>query len=143
MRLQVCILTPDRVFRNKELEELILPTTTGEMGVLSGHAPLITSLDIGVIMLRNGSDSTVLALMGGFALVENNQVTIIVNEAIGASSIDCDGTEKALKDSTNRLNESREGRAKIEATLAYKRARALYRVANWDKANSSLILAIS
>ena len=41
-------MTPDRIFWNDQAEEIILPTNTGQMGVLTNHAPLITALDIGV-----------------------------------------------------------------------------------------------
>ena len=47
MTLQVCIMTPDRIFWNDQAEEIILPTNTGQMGVLSNNAPLINALDIG------------------------------------------------------------------------------------------------
>ena len=80
MSLQVCIMTPARVFWNEQAEELILPTNTGQMGILSNHAPLITALDIGAMMIRTKQDWRAVALMGGFALVKNNQVTILVNE---------------------------------------------------------------
>jgi F-type H+-transporting ATPase subunit epsilon len=43
MTLQVCIMTPDQIFWNDQAEEIILPTNTGQMGVLSNHAPLITA----------------------------------------------------------------------------------------------------
>ena len=75
MTLQVCIMTPDRIFWNDQADEIILPTNTGQMGVLTNHAPLITALDIGVTLIRSNSDWIPVALMGGFALVKQNQVT--------------------------------------------------------------------
>ena len=53
MTLQFCIITPDSIFLNAEANEIILPTNTGQMGVLTGHAPLITALDIGVLLYRS------------------------------------------------------------------------------------------
>jgi F-type H+-transporting ATPase subunit epsilon len=143
MRLQVCILTPDRVFRNKAIEELILPTTTGQVGILNNHAPLVTSLDIGVIILRNRSNSIALALIGGFALVQDNQVTIIVNEAVRTSSVEPSEAEKTLEEATNRLNECEDEKTKVEATLNFKRARALYQIATWEKSSGSILLNMS
>merc|ERR1711881_221395 len=55
MKLQVCLLTPDCIFQEKEADELILPTSTGQIGVLVGHAPLITAIDIGLIVFRKDS----------------------------------------------------------------------------------------
>jgi F-type H+-transporting ATPase subunit epsilon len=53
------------------------------MGVLTNHIPLLTGLDTGIVMVRNSSSNEWLyiVVMGGFALVNNNKVTILVNEA--------------------------------------------------------------
>jgi len=133
MRLQVCILTPDRIFQNKEAEEIILPTSTGQIGVLNGHAPLITALDIGPIMFCQESKWTALALIGGFALIQNNQVTILVNEVVAASTIERKDAEKALEEAINRLDQVTGEKAKVEATFAFKRARARYQIVQWKK----------
>jgi ATP synthase F1 epsilon subunit len=128
MSLQVCIMTPARVFWNESAEELILPTNTGQMGVLSNHAPLITALDIGALMIRTKQDWRAVALMGGFALVKNNQVTILVNEAEAGSSIDPREAEKSFEDAKMRLEQAQGEKEKVEATFAFKRARARYQI---------------
>jgi ATP synthase F1 epsilon subunit len=128
MSLQVCIMTPARVFWNEEAEELILPTNTGQMGVLSNHAPLITALDIGAMMIRTKQDWQAVALMGGFALVKNNQVTILVNEAEAGANINASEAEKAFEEAKVRLEQAQEEKEKVEATFAFKRARARYQI---------------
>jgi len=132
MRIEVCILTPDRVFRKKEAEEIILPTSTGQVGILRGHAPLLTALDIGPIILRHESRWTALALIGGFALVQSDVITILVSEAVAASSVTKDDAEKALEESTRRLNQVSGTKEKVEATFAFKRARARYQIVQWS-----------
>ena len=79
MSLQISILTPERPFWNGEAEEIILPTETGEMGVLKNHAPIITGLDVGAMLIRTKEEWSSYAIMGGFALVKLNQVTIFAN----------------------------------------------------------------
>ena len=106
MTLQVCIMTPDRIFWNDQAEEIILPTNTGQMGVLSNHAPLITALDIGVTLIRSKTEWIPVALMGGFALVKQNQVTILVNEAESAKTIEVDQAETAFEDAKTRFEAS-------------------------------------
>lgn len=128
MSLQVCIMTPDRVFWNEEAEELILPTNTGQMGVLTNHAPLITALDIGAMMIRTKKDWTAVALMGGFALVKENQITILVNEAEASSTIDPREAEKTFEEAKTRLEAAKGEKDKVEATFAFKRARARYQI---------------
>ena len=131
MRLQVCILTPDRIFQNDEFDELILQTNTGQIGVLCGHAPLITALDIGMMLSRQQSNWKPLVLIGGFALVQNNKVTILVNEAISSSIIERNEVEKTLEEATNRLAQVTDEKEKVEATFSFKRARARYQVIQW------------
>ena len=128
MSLQVKIMTPDKIFFNQEAEEIILPTNTGQMGVLSNHAPLITALDIGVMLVRSQNTWTPLALMGGFALVKQNEVTVLVNEAESASTIDPNEAEKSFEAAKAKLEEATNQKQKVEATFAFKRERARYQV---------------
>ena len=129
MTLQVCIMTPDRIFWNDQAEEIILPTNTGQMGVLTNHAPLITALDIGVTLIRSKNEWIPVALMGGFALVKENQVTILVNEAESAKTIQADQAETAFQEAKARLEQAQGEKQRVEATFSFKRARARYQVA--------------
>jgi len=133
MRLQVCILTPDRVFQSEEVDELILPTSTGQIGVLIDHAPLITALDIGIRILRQESKWVPLGVIGGFSLVQKNCVTILVNEAVAATSVDLREAERSLEKATNYLRRVTGEKEKIEATFSFKRARVRYQVVQWKK----------
>lgn len=128
MTLQVSIMTPDRIFWAEEAEELILPTNTGQMGVLQNHAPLITALDIGVMLIRTKKEWTSIALMGGFALVNQNKVTVLVNEAESAQTIDSEEAENTFTTAKNKLEQAEGPKQKVEANFAFKRARARYQV---------------
>ena len=128
MSLQVCIMAPDRIFWNEEATELILPTNTWQMGVLKNHTPLITGLDIGVMLVRSGTEWISMALMGGFALVKDNKVTILVNEAELGSNIDSEKAEVQFNEAKVKLENASGRKEKIEANLAFKRARARYQV---------------
>ncbi|MEM1242769.1 MAG: F0F1 ATP synthase subunit epsilon, partial [Cyanobacteria bacterium P01_H01_bin.26] len=52
MTLAVRVISPDKTIWDAEAEEVVLPSTTGQLGILSGHAPLLTALDIGVLRVR-------------------------------------------------------------------------------------------
>jgi len=125
-------MAPDRVFWNASAEEIILPTNTGQMGVLTNHTPLITGLDIGVMMLRADKNSAPIgmALMGGFALIQENTVTILVNEAELGSAINPTEAETAFAEAQAALEKAQNAgrKEKIEASLAFKRARARLQV---------------
>lgn len=133
MRLQVCILTPDCIFQKEEIDELILPTSTGQIGILRNHAALITAVDIGLIISRNQLNWKTLALIGGFALVQKNQVTILVNEAVTAFSVKKEEVTKTLNKASNQLSQVTEEKRKVEAIFAYKRARVRYQIIQWKK----------
>ncbi len=128
MTLQVCIMTPDRIFWNDQADEIILPTNTGQMGVLSNHAPLITALDIGVTLIRSKMDWIPVALMGGFALIKQNQVTILVNEAESAKQIELEKAQLAFEEAKTKLEQVEGEKQRVEATFQFKRARARYQV---------------
>ena len=128
MDLQVCVITPDQVFLNQEAEEVILPTNTGLMGVLTNHAPLITALEIGVMLIRVKKDWKPFALMGGFALVKQNQITVLVNEAESEATIDRTEAEQSFTITKQKFEEATDQKQKVEANFAFKRARARFQV---------------
>jgi F-type H+-transporting ATPase subunit epsilon len=88
MTLTLRVLSPDQSVFDGPAEEVILPSTTGQLGILTGHVSLITALDNGVLRLRSGRDWQSIALMGGFAEVDADEVTVLVNAAELGSSID-------------------------------------------------------
>jgi F-type H+-transporting ATPase subunit epsilon len=81
MSLNVRVITPDKVVWDASAEEIILPSSTGQLGILVDHAPLLTALDIGVMRLKAEGNWTSIVLMEGFAEVEANKVTILCNGA--------------------------------------------------------------
>ena len=81
MTLNVRVITPDKVVWDASADELILPSSTGQLGILTDHAPLLTALDIGVMRLKVDGNWTSIVLMEGFAEVEDNKITILSNGA--------------------------------------------------------------
>jgi ATP synthase F1 epsilon subunit len=128
MSLQVRIMTPDRVFWEATAQETILPTNTGQMGVLTNHTAVITALDIGVMLVRQDNEWLSMALMGGFALVKDNQITVLVNEAELGSSLDPEEVTAEFEAAKKALQEAEVRKDQIEANLVFKRARARYQM---------------
>jgi F-type H+-transporting ATPase subunit epsilon len=91
-------------------------------------------------MSRNQSRWKTIALIGGFALVQKNQVTILVNEAVTASSVEEDEVTKTLDEATTRLSQVTEEKRKVEAVFAYKRARVRYQIVQWKKSHTQYFL---
>jgi len=124
MSLHVNIIAPDRNVWDSNAEEVILPSSTGQLGILKGHAPLLTALDIGVMRVRVDKDWVPVVLMGGFAEVENDELTILVNGAEEGSKINKEEAQKNLEIMTARFNEAETSKEKIEATQNLRKARA-------------------
>lgn len=126
MSLTVRVISPDKTVWDAEAEEVILPSTTGQLGILSGHAPLMTALDVGVMRVRPQKDWVAIALMGGFAEVEEDEVTILVRGAERGEDIDQESArgdyEKAQEQANSVSSEDR--RASMQARQALQRARA-------------------
>ena len=124
MSLNVCVITPDRVVWDATADELILPSSTGQLGILADHAPLLTALDIGVMRLKTDGNWASIVLMEGFAEVENNKVTILCNGAEEGSSIDRTSAESDLEKVTLLVDEAETTKEKIEATIQLRKAKA-------------------
>jgi F-type H+-transporting ATPase subunit epsilon len=132
MTITVRVIAPDKTVWDSQAEEVILPSTTGQLGILTGHAPLLTALDAGVMRVRADKTWVPIALMGGFAEVENNEVTILVNGAERGSAIDREEARAAFAEAGARLQKAEQSdnrKEKIQATQAYKRARARFQAA--------------
>jgi F-type H+-transporting ATPase subunit epsilon len=124
MALHISIIAPDRTVWDSDAEEVILPSSTGQLGILRGHAPLLTALDVGVMRVRIDKEWTPIVLMGGFAEIENDKLTILVNGAEEGSKIDKEEAEANLEAMTARFNEAVTSKEKIEATQNLRKARA-------------------
>ena len=124
MSLNVRVITPDKVVWDAMADELILPSSTGQIGILSDHAPLLTALDIGVMQLKSDSGWTSIVLMEGFAEVEKNKVTILCNGAEEGSSIDLKTAQDDLEKVSLLVDEATTKKDKIEATIELRKAKA-------------------
>ena len=127
MSLTLRVLAPDQSVFDGTAEEVILPSTTGLVGILPGHISMVTALDVGVLrVLSNGSWDSI-ALMGGFAEVEANDVTVLVNGAELGKSIDAATAEKELEKAKTEFSQF-DGQSasteKVKAQEKLNRARA-------------------
>ena len=124
MSLNVRVITPDKVVWDAMAEELILPSSTGQVGILTDHAPLLTALDIGVMRLESDAGWTSIVLMEGFAEVESNKVTILCNGAEEASGINKAASQEDLERVTLLVDQAETKKEKIEATIELRKSKA-------------------
>jgi F-type H+-transporting ATPase subunit epsilon len=89
------IVTQERTVYSGDVDYISLPGTEGVMGVLPNHAPLLTALDFGEVMVRVNGDEMFFAIGGGFAEIRPNQVIVLADSAERADDIDTERAEKA------------------------------------------------
>nr|DBA09224.1 TPA_asm: CF1 subunit epsilon [Corydalis lupinoides] len=123
MTFHLCVLTPNQIVWDAEAKEIILATNSGQIGVLPNHAPIATALDIGILKIRLNDQWVKIALMGGFARIGNNEITILVNDAEKESDIDPQEAQQTLEITEANLSRAEGKRQTIEANLAVRRAR--------------------
>ena len=100
---QLEIVTPEKKVIDTAAEEVQIPGKNGYIGILPGHAPLITELSVGEITFRENSTEQRLAVAWGFAEILPNKVTILAETAERPSEIDVDRARKAKERAEQRL----------------------------------------
>jgi F-type H+-transporting ATPase subunit epsilon len=127
MTLTVKVIAPDQTILDTVAEEVILPSSTGQLGILTDHAPLISALETGVLRFRKDKAWNAIALTGGFAEVEENEVTVLVRSGELGSKINVEEARKKLADAEQALAgikaEDKQGKIQAEQNLRMARAR--------------------
>jgi F-type H+-transporting ATPase subunit epsilon len=100
---QLEIVTPEKKVVDTAASEVQIPGKNGYLGVLPGHAPLITELAVGEITFRSGADEQRLAVAWGFAEVLPDKVTILTETAERPSEIDVERARQAKQRAEQRL----------------------------------------
>jgi F-type H+-transporting ATPase subunit epsilon len=105
---ELVIVTPERQLLRQSVVEAELPGADGELGILPGHAPLITELGIGELTYRRdeASDPAHLAIIRGFAEVLGDRVTVLAETAEKPEEIDVQRAEEAKRRAEVRLASS-------------------------------------
>jgi F-type H+-transporting ATPase subunit epsilon len=119
MSIQVDIVAVDRRIIKTEVDMVTLPGIDGQMGILHGHAPLLSLLDIGEIILHKGNDAQYIAVHGGVVEVRPDKVTILAETAESFTEID-EQRAQAARDRAQQLlanNPPPAQRASIEMQL--------------------------
>ena len=101
--LMLEIVTPDKMAFSDRVEEVTIPGTEGEFGVLRGHASLLSSIEIGELSYTKDGKRTFYAVNTGYAEVLPNKVTVLIESAERADMIDKDRAQKAKADAEQKL----------------------------------------
>ncbi|CAI9774050.1 unnamed protein product [Fraxinus pennsylvanica] len=118
-KLTVNLVLPyDSLLSTKEVDMVIVPATTGQMGVLPGHVPTIAELKPGVLSVHEGNEVKKYFLSSGFAFIHANSVAdIMAVEATPLDQIDSSLVQKGLAEFTQKLNSASTDVEKAEAQI--------------------------
>ena len=97
------VVTPDRLVLSTEADVVVCPGVEGQFGVLPGHIPFLSALEIGEMYYRKGGQIEYLAVSGGFAEVTGEKVTIVAESAEKGREIDLERAKRAQERAEKRL----------------------------------------
>jgi len=95
-KLTLEMVTPYKKVLSQEVDEITAPGSIGELGLLPGHTPLLTTLKIGELSYRQGNTTSRVAVNWGYLEVGDDKVTILVDTAERADEIDLERAKAAL-----------------------------------------------
>jgi len=121
--LNLEIFTPDKPIFNEEVESVTIPGTMGGFQILKNHAPLISTFDVGVVIVNSGSETAYFSTSGGTVEVNDNKILILADSIESVDQIDVDRAEKAKERAEEILKRKKEEDVdELRATTALKRA---------------------
>ena len=117
MPMQLQIITAEREVFSGEVDALVAPGIEGQLGILPRHAPLMTILQPGELMVRSGGEESFLALSGGYMEVLGNQVIILADAAEDVDEIDESRAQAAMEQAQQRIA-NRQSDVELEQAVA-------------------------
>ena len=125
--MQIDLVTPTGAVFSGEIDEVVIPGALGEMGIMPGHIPAITALDIGEITIRQNKQAHYFAVEGGFLEIAKDRINVITETALKPGDIDLEEAKTLHQQAETALKEtSDQGPAESRVLLAdLKRAETL------------------
>jgi F-type H+-transporting ATPase subunit epsilon len=105
MPIRCEIVSQDRMVYQGDVDIVVLPGASGEMGILPNHAPVLTVLQLGVILVRAKGEEQFFTVAGGVAEVQPDQVTVLADAAENVAEIDIQRAEQARQRAEQALKE--------------------------------------
>lgn len=110
------LVSPERLLLSEDVDMVVVPGEEGDFGVLTRHAPMISTLRPGVIQVHNGGSVTErIFVAGGFAEVTPERCTVLAEEALAVGDIDRAATEQRLNNAKDDLLDAKSDSEKAAA----------------------------
>ena len=124
MVMNIRVLTPTRVICSTLANEVVLPGLTGQVGVLEGHATLITALETGLMRIKLEEAWTPIILCGGLAEIDRNRVTVLANSVEEFTNVELREATQELEEVTLALEKAEDSKDILDASEELKKAAA-------------------
>ena len=143
MPIHVELVTQEeKVFEEKEADIVIVPAVEGEMGVLPRHAPVLTTLGFGELIIRKGNAEERFAIFGGVVDVRPDKVVVLADLAESAFDLELEAIESARESARQMLAEGVPEEANRQAALVLRRADLELKIARKLQSRSSPVMRI-
>lgn len=128
--LHIRVITPENIVIDQDADEIILPTTTGEIAILPNHVPLVTQIAPGVMTIKSHGKEEPLAVDGGFVQITDKTVSILADFATHARDISVAKAEEAKKAAEKAMRERKSDIDFAQAEAEFRRAILELKAAN-------------
>ena len=129
--IKLDIVTPQKISYSEEINVLEAPAIDGLIGILPGHAPLVTALEIGVLRVVRNQEEIMISISEGFMEVKPDQIKVVVRTAELPQEINVERAEEAKERAESRLNNGDKKNDETRAKAALERAIARLKVADY------------
>lgn len=99
------VITPEEVIYDGEADLVVARIADGDLGVLVDHSPLVSTVEVGEVRIREGEEQHVYATSDGFFKVSENLVQVLVEEAFAVGDIDVEAAENRVEEAEQELSE--------------------------------------
>ena len=126
------IVTPEARVYSDTIDTVVIPTTTGEIGILPGHIPLLTQVEAGELCVTKDGKEDYIIIGDGFAEIVGDRISILAENAINDEKIDTAAAEEAVKRAQealkNRDNMDPEELDRLEAAMRFTMAQLAHKL---------------
>jgi F-type H+-transporting ATPase subunit epsilon len=121
---QFDLVSPDRLLFSDQVDQVDVPGTEGDFGVLAGHAPYVATLKPGIVTMHKGGEQRRIVVIGGFAEVSANGLTILADTATPVEDFDTARLATEITHAEEDASDTQDGRVKdrLEHRLSQLRA---------------------
>ena len=120
--MHIQIVTPEKILLEEEIDQVVIPTTSGEITVLPHHIPLVSQLAPGILIIKKNGKEEDIVLQGGFLQITDKGLIILADYAVSGKDVSVAQAEEAKKRAERAMKEKTNDREFALAELEFQRA---------------------